>query len=431
MKLLRQIGPIEEPVVLRAELAGGLTLLAEPADHVSSLAIGVWVKSGSRHEPGEQAGVAHLVEHMVFKGTRHHSAYQIAQRIEALGGQIDAFTTKESTCYHARVFAGQRAETVRLLGELLSESSFRREELDKERQVVVEEIHSYDDNPEEYVFDLATEEVWRGHPLGTPILGRTETLRRLGSRQVRGFHHAHYTRPNVLVTVAGKFDFDRLCEEVEASFPLSESAAPNGNPHLPRFRPSVRHYEKETAQTSVCLMRRASSSRDPRRHAELVLHTILGVGLSSRLFQRIREDAGLAYTIYSFMEHLEDTGLFGVFLGVDPANAPKAFRMVCRELRRVREQGVRKWELESAKAQILTSLFLSYESMFERMSQLASNEMYYGKQVPLRTMVDQVLRVDLDAVRAAADRLLDASKYSVVTLGPAGGAKLALSDIDF
>jgi predicted Zn-dependent peptidase len=155
------------------------------------------------------------------------------------------------------------------------------------------------------------------------------------------------------------------------------------------------------------------------------------VGLSSRLFQRIREDAGLACTIYSFMEHLEDTGLFGVFLGIDPANAPKAFRMVCRELRRVREQGVRKWELESARAQILTSLFLSYESMFERMSQLASNEMYYGKQVPLRTMVDQVLRVDLDAVRAAADRLLDASKYSLVTLGPSGGTKLALSDIDF
>lgn len=430
MKFLRQVGPIEEPVVLRRELPGGLTILAEPADHVSSLALGVWVKSGSRHEPGEQAGVAHLVEHMVFKGTRRHTAYQIAKRIESLGGQIDAFTTKETTCYHGRVFAGQRAETVRLLGEILCQSSFRREELDKERQVVVEEIHSYDDNPEEYVFDLATEEVWRGHPLGNSILGRTETLRRMGSRQVRGFHHAHYTRPNILVTAAGKLDFDRLCEEVQESFPLATHRAPNGNPKLPRFRPSVRHLEKETAQTSLCLMRRGPSSRDPRRHAEFVLHTILGVGLSSRLFQRIREDEGLAYTVYSFMEHLEDTGLFGVFLGVDPANTTKAFRMVCRELRRVREQGVRKWELESAKAQILTSLFLSYESMFERMSQLASNEMYYGKQVPLRRLVDDVLNVSLDDVRAAAERLLDARKYSLVTLGPAG-RKPELADIDF
>jgi predicted Zn-dependent peptidase len=193
----------------------------------------------------------------------------------------------------------------------------------------------------------------------------------------------------------------------------------------------VRHLEKETAQTSLCLMRRGPSSRDPGRHAEFVLHTILGVGLSSRLFQRIREDQGLAYTVYSFMELLEDTGLFGVFLGVDPANTSKALELVCREFRRVREQGVRKWELESAKAQILTSLFLSYESMFDRISRLANNEMYYRRQVPVHQVVDAVLRVGLEDVRAAAHRLLEARKYSVVTLGPAGGRRPDLRDIAF
>ncbi|MCA9730106.1 MAG: insulinase family protein, partial [Candidatus Eisenbacteria bacterium] len=214
MKFLRQIGPIEEPRVLRRELRNGLVILAEPAEHIPSLAIGVWVRSGSRHEPEGQIGIAHLLEHMVFKGTRQHSAYQIAKRIEALGGQVDAFTTKETTCYHARVFAGHRAETVHLLGEILSQSAFPRVELDKERQVVIEEIHSYDDNPEEYVFDLATEEVWRGHPLGNSILGRAETLHGMGTRDLKRFHQGHYTRPNLLVTVAGKFDFDRLCAEV-------------------------------------------------------------------------------------------------------------------------------------------------------------------------------------------------------------------------
>lgn len=423
MNFLRHVGEVEEPRVLRRVLPGNLVLLAEHAEHVNSIALGVWLQSGSRHEAPGQAGIAHLMEHMVFKGTRRHSALEIAKRMEAMGGQIDAFTTKEMTCFHARVFSGQRREAVALLGEILSASTFRREELEKERQVVEEEINSYDDNPEEYAFDLATEQVWAGHPLGYPILGRRETLRRIGSHALRQFHRTHYTRPNLLVAVAGKFDWDALQHEVDAALPLPDRKPPRPRRPLPPFRARAHHLTKETAQTSICLMRRGASYRDHRRHAESVLNTILGVGMSSRLFQRIRENEGLAYSVYSFLEPLADTGLFGVYLGVDPAEVPRAIRLVERELARMREHGVRKWELESAKAQILTGIVLSQESMFDRMSRLASNEMYYGKQVLERDVIAAVVRVTADDVREAAVRLLDPRRFCVVTIGPRGSVR--------
>lgn len=432
VKFLRTAGTtLEEPVVHRERLRGGTLLLAERVESVPSLALGAWIRVGSRHERAGEQGLAHFIEHMVFKGTRRHSAFQLAKRMEAIGGSVDAFTTKETTCFYARVFEGHHEPAFDILSELLTEANFDAKLVDRERQVVEEEIQSYEDNPEEKIQDLASELVYGTHPLGHPILGTSESLAEIGARRLRRFHRRHYTRPNLIVTAAGKFDLDKLRREIEARFPLGRNGervatrAPRAKP------PAVRHEERDLQQSSLCLVRQAPSARSESRHAHLVLNTILGAGMSSRLFQRIREDEGLAYSIYSFLDHYRDAGMFGVYLGCQPGKLARTFRLVCRELRRLRERPVLRWELESAKAQLLTGLFLSQESMYERINRLAYNELYYDRQVALGDSVQALERITAADVSGAAEELLRTEAFSIVSLGPGGAARPTRAELQF
>lgn len=415
--------------VHREWLPGRVLLLAEPVEHAPSLALGVWVRSGSRHEQRHEHGLAHFIEHMVFKGTRRHSAYQLAKRMEAIGGQIDAFTTKETTCFYARVFDGHHAEACDILSELLVEATFEPDLVVREREVVEEEIQSYEDNPEEKILDLANEVVFGRHPLGHPILGDEKSLRHTGAREVRAFHRAHYTRPNLIVTAAGRCQIDELRAEILARFRLPARPAPRRRPRLSLRAPSERHEIKELQQSSLCLVRTAPSAQSPARHAEVVLNTILGAGMSSRLFQRIREDQGLAYTVYSFLDHYRDTGMFGIYVACQPGKLKRTLRLLLRELERISLRGVKGWELESAKAQLLTGLFLGQESMYERIHRLAYNELYYDRQVPIQEAVRHIERITADDVQRAARRLLRPRAFSLVTLGPAAGDRPSLADL--
>jgi predicted Zn-dependent peptidase len=432
VKFLRELNHrYEEPTVHRAELPGGLLLLAEVVEQVPSLALGVWVRAGSRDEDPTEAGITHFIEHLVFKGSRDHSGYELAKQMEAIGGQVDAYTTKESTCFYARVFDGHRRQAVEILAELLCRAAFTREMIRREVGVVEEEIQSYEDNPEELIQDIAAEVLWQGHPLGTPILGRRETLRHLTPRVVRRYHLSRYTAPNVIVAAAGRLDFPRLVKEVSRSFRLPKLPPPDDRPRLPRFRPCVRHEVREINQASLCLIRRGPSYHDRNRHAVYVLNTILGAGASSRLYQSVRENEGLAYSVYSYADSYLDTGMFGICLGVSPEHMNRALRVVCRELRRIRDKGARAWELESAKAQIFTGLFLSYESMYERISRLAHNQMYFSRQMPLDSVVAGIERVTLADVRQAAQKLLQPDRFSLVTVGPDGHRRPSLDDLQF
>lgn len=432
MKFLRGLNHrFENPEVRSAVLPGGMLLLAEEAKEVPSLALGVWVANGSRDEDAKVAGITHFIEHLVFKGSRDRSGFALAKQMEAIGGQVDAYTTKESTCFYARVFDGHRRKAVQILAELLCRASFTKETLELEAGVVEEEIQSYEDNPEELIQDLAAELLWKDHPLGSPILGRRDTLRNITARTVRDFHRTRYTAPNVVIAAAGRLDFDGLVAEVSRSFRLPRTPALNGSAPLPRYRPSVRYEAREISQVSVCLVRRGASYRDRNRHAVYILNTILGAGASSRLYQSVRENEGLAYSVYSFLDSYRDTGMFGIYLGVSPDRMERALRVVCRELRRIRERGARAWELESAKAQIFTGLFLSYESMYERISRLAHNQLYFGRQVPLEQVVASIDRITLEDVQAAAVELLDPGKFSLVTVGPNGHPRPALEDLKF
>lgn len=432
MRFLRSLNHRLRDSRLRSvRLPGGLLVLAEQVPQVPSLALGVWVGVGSRDEDPAEAGITHFIEHLVFKGSRRRSGYQLAKRMEAIGGQVDAFTTKETTCFYARVFEGHRRPAVEILGELLCEAAFEPEMVRREIAVVAEEIQGYEDSPEEYIHDLAAEALFRGHPLGTPILGRRETLRAMTARRVRRFHRERYAGDRVIVAAAGRLDADRLVEEVERCFRLpSREIAPRDG-RLPPFRRRERHEEKDVSQVSLCLVRRGPSYRDRNRHAQYLLNTILGAGGSSRLFQSIREEAGLAYTVYSFIDSFRDTGLFGVVVGVSPERTHRALRLVCRELARVKRDGVKLWELESAKAQVFTGLFLSYESMYERIARLAHNQEYHGGQVPLAEVVRTIEAVTRDDVQAAAEDLLDPEKFCLVTLGAAGCPRPGLDALRF
>jgi predicted Zn-dependent peptidase len=432
VKFLRELNHrYDEPEVLRVELPGGMLLLAEVVEQVPSVALGVWVRVGSRDEDPTQAGITHFIEHLVFKGSRDHSGYQLAKQMEAVGGQVDAYTTKESTCFYARVFDGHRRQAVEILAELLCRASFSSEMIQRERDVVEEEIQSYEDNPEELIQDLAAEVLWQDHPLGTPILGRRESLKTLTTRAVRTYHRTRYTAPNVIVAAAGRLDFPRLVDEVTRSFRLPRAEAQDSRRPVPRFRRSVRHEVREINQASLCLVRRGPSYHDRDRHAVYVLNTILGAGASSRLYQSVRENEGLAYSVYSYTDSFRDSGMFGIYLAVSPDRMKRALRVVCRELHRMREKGARAWELESAKAQIFTGLFLSYESMYERISRLAHNEMYFSRQIPLDAVVKGIERITLEDVHEAAERLLDPGRFSLVTLGPDGHVRPGLEDLQF
>ncbi len=422
---------LDDPPYQRELLPGGALLLAEPVSSVPSLALGIWVRSGSVAESADEAGLAHFIEHLVFKGTRRHSAYRLAQQMEAIGGQVDAFTTKETTCFYARVFEGHHDEAVRLLTELVAQPAFAADQLERERDVIEEEIQSYDDTPEERLQDVAAELVFRGHPLGHPILGTVESLREVRVSDVKRFHRRHYTAHNLIVTAAGRFDLPTLRDSLTRGLRLPRTAAP-ATRRTPKERPpSERHEERDLQQASLCLVRRAASARAPERHAEAIFNTILGAGMSSRLFQRIREAEGLAYSVYSFHDTYRSTGMFGVYLGCQPNKLRRAFTLVQREFTRIRDGGIRRWELESARAQLLMNLFLSYESMYERINRLAYNELHHGGQVPLARAVAEISDVTAEQVAVAARALLDPAHFSLATVGPAGHARPRLADLDF
>ena len=416
---LDRVRPIEN--VRKTVLPSGLTVLVEEVPQVRSLTVGVWILTGSQDEPAEDCGISHFIEHMVFKGTHRQSALQIAKRTEAIGGQLDAFTSREHTCFYARVFEEHLEIAAEILGDLVSRPVFEREMIGRERGVIIEEIESYENNPEEQAHDLIAETVWQNHPLGRPILGTREAIATFGTRDLKRYHREHYTPSNVLVAASGAVTLERMAELAGKYLDLPSGPSPNGSFPLPRFRSRTVKFEKKVTQVSLALAGRGPSYFDDARHPLAIVNMVLGAGLSSRLFQRIREEEGLAYTIYSFLDVLRDTGLFGVYIGVAPENARRCLDLTCREIRRLKKTGIRRWELDSAKAQLLMNHFLAYESTYERMNRIAQYEICYGKQAPLDHIVARIQGIGQDEVQEAIERFLQAHRFSVVTVGPAGG----------
>lgn len=406
------------PGVQKTVLENGIRILTHRIPHVHSVSMGVWVNVGARDETPSENGLSHLIEHMIFKGTTKRSAFQIAKEFDAIGGQTNAFTSMENTCYHARVLDTHLDTMVDILSDIFLNSLFRESELEKERPVIFQEIGMVEDSPEEYVHVLSAGNYWGANPLGQSILGTRDNLRRFDAATVADFFQRLYQPNRILIAAAGNLEHDRFVEQVAPAFGSVKRG--NGFPdrQTPAGRPRVAVHPKSIEQVHLCFTGPGFSITDSRRFAFSLLNTVLGGNMSSRLFQDIREQRGLAYAVYSFISAYEDTGIIGTYAGVAPDSASETVRLILKALRDIRRQPVAATELQDAREFTKGSLLLAIENVDSQMVRLAQNEIHYGRYVPLGEIVDQIDQVTPDEVLELAGHVFQPDRLALTVLGP-------------
>ena len=401
-------------------LPNGLLVLSERMSHVRSATVGVWCDVGSSFEPAERRGISHLLEHMVFKGTPRRTARQIAEEMDAVGGELNAMTDKESTCFYGHVVDRHLARAVDVLADMVQHARFDAGDLAREQQVVLEEIKMYDDSPGEVVHERFTRTLWRGANLGDPTIGFAETVSSISREDLLAWRAARYAPTTVFVTAAGNIDHDTVVDLVGEAFAEFAGAAPPPVPERPRFTPALDVTVDETEQAYVLLGAPGLGLRDERRYAFSVLDTLLGGGMSSRLFQSVREERGLAYEISTFQQGYRDAGLFGVSAGCTPERVQECVDVVSDELDRLLHDGAGEAEIERAREHLKGNLTLALESTFNRMSRLARNHIVHGRQISTEEVEARFDAVTADEVVALARELLAPAQRGLCVLGPAG-----------
>ncbi|HEU4584618.1 MAG TPA: pitrilysin family protein [Gemmatimonadaceae bacterium] len=405
----------------RTDLPSGLTVLSEYMPGARSVSFGAWVKAASVHERPERMGVSHLLEHMVFKGTANRSARDIALALEVVGGSLDAYTAREHTSYQARVLDEDLVRAADVIGDLLFRPTLRAADLRLERKVVLEEIAMVEDTPDDLVFDIHSEVMWGGHPYGYPILGTRETVSSLGVKELRELHERAYHPPQIVVAAAGHVEHEKLLETLERT---GWMAVPRGDevplvaPRPVAPPPTERYIERESAQTHIVFGSPTIPHNDPRRYAVALVDAILGGGMSSRLFQRVREELGLAYAVYTFQCFHPDTGTHGVYVGTAPATAERAREAIREELARLASDSLTAEELEAGKSQLKGQVTLSLESVSSRMYRAAGVALYDD---PYRTLDEVLALIDAitpEDVAAVSREFYAPEKQTVVSLGP-------------
>jgi predicted Zn-dependent peptidase len=400
-------------------LANGVRLVSRYMPHTRSVSMGVWVNVGARDEAEAENGLSHFIEHMIFKGTRRRSAYQIAKEFDAIGGHTNAFTTMEHTCYHAKVLDRQVETMVDILSDIFLNSVFDPREVDRERPVILQEIGMMEDTPDDYVHHLAGHNFWGDNPLGRSILGTRETIAVFTAETIRQFFHRLYQPERIVVAAAGNIDHGRLTDLIAPSF---ESVGPgNGFPERqpPSGRCLVDIQPRDIEQVHICLGTPGLSVVDPRRYAFSLLNTVLGGNMSSRLFQEIREKRGLAYAVYSFINAHVDAGMFGVYLAVGPDRVREATGLVVEELGKLAREPVDPAELTGAVEYTKGSLLLASESADNQMVRTAQNEIYFQEDIPLGDVLRQIEAVTREDLLQLAGDLFRPDGMVLTVLGPA------------
>ena len=403
--------------VRKSVLPNGLRIVTEPIPQFSSATLGIWVENGSRFETPAQNGISHFLEHLLFKGTERRNARDLAEEIESLGGSLNAFTGREITCYHARVLGEHVPIAVDVLSDLFLHSTFPEDEIERERSVILAEISEVEDSPDQHVQLLFDEHFWPGDALSRPICGTAETVSQMSRDHFVDFVAQRYRADRVIITAAGGIDHDRLVGELGERF----SDLPGGSEPTEVTNPpcvlELGSHHKDLEQVQMMLGLPGLSATDEARYAAFVLNTALGEGMSSRLFQEVREKRGKAYSIYSFLESFSNTGYVGVYaaLGADSVN--EVLQVVRDELDHVATEGLPVDELERAKNQIKGGMLLGLESTGARMRRLAINEMYFGRQVDPSEVSDAISAVTADDVHAMAKRLFGAGAMGAMLLG--------------
>ena len=408
----------------KTTLAGGLRVLTESMPAVRSASIGIWADVGSSLERREQRGISHVVEHMLFKGTQRRSAREIAETMDGVGGSLNAFTDKETTCYYAKVIDRHVPLAMDVLSDMFLHSVFDPQELAKEQKVILEEIKMYDDSPDELIHDLFLQTMWSGSHLGEPTIGFVDTVNRVTPADLRAHMKRYYAPNSVIVAAAGNVEHERFVELVAECFAQFKGTSPLLEPDAPQTTPSALVRQKDSEQAYVVLGSRGLDVRDERRFALAVLDTVLGGGMSSRLFQEIREKRGLVYTVYSFQAAYRAAGLFGIYAGTSPENVQPCIDVIAEQLAALRNVEINENELHLAKEHIKGNLTLSLESTSSRMIRLGRNEYALGRQVAPEEIEERIDAVTADDIVGLARELFAEDQLGLCILGPVDEEKI-------
>ena len=404
----------------RTTLSNGLPIVCETIPHVHSVAMGFWVACGSRNETPREHGISHFIEHMVFKGTARRTAKEIAEAIDAVGGQLNAFTTKEYTCFYAKVLAEHLPLAVDVLADMFFNSLMAERDIEREKRVILEEIRLYDDSPDELVHDLFAQALWPHHPLGWSVLGTYDTVGGLNRSRILSYYHDLYTPENTVVAVAGGVSASQTVELLAPVFGSRKGQGRNRSTEPPRSQATVRLTPRDTEQVQLCLGTPGLAQDDPRVYALQILNNVTGGGLSSRLFQEVREERGLAYSVYSYHSAYMDSGLFAVYAGTGPGAVKEVVGLVLKELGRLKREPISEEELHRAKEQIRGNLLLNLENVSYRMSRLGKSELCYGRIITTEEILENVNKVTREEVQEVAERLFVPEKFALTAIGPLG-----------
>lgn len=405
--------------VEKSQLDNGLTIVTEKVERVRSVAVGVWVHTGSRDEPEEKAGITHFLEHMLFKGTETRSAFDIALSMESVGGYINAFTSNEYTCYYTRSLDTQLKQSLDVLSDMVLHSTFPDEEIEKEKRVVLEEMKMYRDSPEDYLFEAFTGKLFANHPLGRPIIGFENTVRALSREDLFQYVQERYQPWNLLVSVAGNVDHDEVREQVETHFKDSgKGKKKQSTIPFDSYKSQREILYRPIEQTHMIIGRRGLYFDHDDKYLLLLANTVLGGGMSSRLHQNVREKYGYCYSIGTFNQSFTDSGLFGVYIGTDHEYVDHVRDLIGEEFRKLYQEAIPGKELNEAKSQLKGKLLLSQESMSNRMTRMAKSELYFKRFVTLDELVEKIDSVTEKEVQKFASDFFRPEYFSESLLLP-------------
>lgn len=398
-------------------LDNGIPLVVEEVDNVRSVTLGVWVKVGSRHERHEKNGISHFLEHMFFKGTRKRSATDIAVEIDSVGGDLNAFTSRENTTFYVKVLDEYIDRGIDLLTDIFLHSTFPEEDIEKEKRIIKEEIKMVEDTPDDYIHDLFYETIWGHNGIGQPVLGRRETIKSFGREDLIAHIRKYYGTKDTVIACAGKFKTDKLLHTLNHTLGGLRRGSEPERGKVPQFNPATNVYCKDLSEAHICIGVEGMSQANPDRYALYIANAILGAGVSSRLFQEIREKRGFAYSIYSFVASYVDTGIWGVYAGTARKRAAEVIELIVNELNGLWDT-ITDDELRRAKEQIKGNLILALESTNSRMQNIARQEIYYGRYFSPEEIIRDVDAVKMGQVKALLEKMVRKNSIALTVYGP-------------
>lgn len=415
------VGRYEDSGVYRkTSLVNGVRIVTEEVPHLQSVSLGIWIRSGSRFEQPHVNGICHFIEHMLFKGTRRRSAYDIAKEIDSVGGVLNAFTSKEMTSFYCRVLNENLTLAVDLLSDIFLNPSFPDDEIEREKQVICQEIAQMEDSPEDLVHEILGIRFWLDDPLGQPILGTVPTILNFDRGTLMGFKQDNYAPQETVVCAAGNVNHEQFVGLFEACMGELDRGPARLAVVPARSSSAIHVEERDLEQVHVCFAAVSPSAVDDRRHAAYILNVILGGGMSSRLFQEVREKRGLAYTVYSFISSFSDTGMFGVYAGCDPERLEELMSVMGRETLGM-AANITEEDVRTAKQQIRGNIILAMESSESRMNRLAKGEYYFGRYVSTEEIISAIEEVSLRDLQETAEEIINPERFTIVALGPVDG----------